>query len=61
MAIFTLPRPYRSPDTSPVRRKMIYATSKDTFRRQLEGVQLEIQATDQTEIDLKELDERANR
>ncbi|GAQ84988.1 Actin depolymerizing factor [Klebsormidium nitens] len=50
-----------SPDTSPVRRKMIYATSKDRFRRELDGVQLEIQATDQTEIDIDELKSRANR
>eukprot|EP00243_Klebsormidium_subtile_P001099 TRINITY_DN11864_c0_g2_i1.p1 TRINITY_DN11864_c0_g2~~TRINITY_DN11864_c0_g2_i1.p1 ORF type:complete len:141 (+),score=30.00 TRINITY_DN11864_c0_g2_i1:173-595(+) len=50
-----------SPDTSPIRRKMIYATSKDRFRRELDGVQLEIQATDQTEIDIEELKARANK
>jgi hypothetical protein len=53
--------PLRSPDTSPVRRKMIYSTSKDGFRRQLEGVHFEIQATDPTEIDIEELKTRANK
>jgi cofilin len=50
-----------SPDTSPVRRKMIYSTSSYGFRRQLEGVHLEIQATDPTEIDIEELKSRANK
>lgn len=41
-----------SPDTSRVRNKMIYASSKDTFKRQLDGIQIELQATDPTEMGL---------
>ncbi|KAJ8431835.1 hypothetical protein Cgig2_027580 [Carnegiea gigantea] len=32
---------------------MLYATSKDRFRRELEGIHYEIQATDPTEVDLE--------
>lgn len=39
---------------------MLYATSKDRFRRELEGIHYEIQATDPTEMDLEVLKERAN-
>ncbi|KAF2297802.1 hypothetical protein GH714_003166 [Hevea brasiliensis] len=35
-----------SPDVSKVRSKMMYASSKDRFRRELDGVQVELQATD---------------
>ncbi|CAI5472722.1 unnamed protein product [Closterium sp. Yama58-4] len=41
-----------SPDTSAVKNKMVYASSKDTFRQQLSGVQIELQATDASEMDL---------
>ncbi|POO02410.1 hypothetical protein TorRG33x02_013940, partial [Trema orientale] len=41
-----------SPDTSRVRSKMIYACSKDRFKRELDGIQVELQATDLTEIGL---------
>ncbi|KAK4273046.1 hypothetical protein QN277_021517 [Acacia crassicarpa] len=49
-----------SPSTSRIRSKMLYATSKDRFRRELDGVHFEIQATDPTEMDLEVLRERAN-
>ncbi|XP_022777260.1 actin-depolymerizing factor 1-like [Durio zibethinus] len=39
-----------SPDTSRVRSKMLYASSKDRFRRELDGVQVELQATDRCEM-----------
>ncbi|XVF10619.1 hypothetical protein REPUB_Repub07fG0198300 [Reevesia pubescens] len=39
-----------SPDTSRVRSKMLYASSKDRFRRELDGVQVELQATDPSEM-----------
>lgn len=42
----------RSPDTSKVRSKMIYASSKDRFKRELDGIQVELQATDPTEMGL---------
>ncbi|GER40046.1 actin-depolymerizing factor [Striga asiatica] len=35
-----------SPDTAKVRTKMLYASSKDRFKRELEGIQVELQATD---------------
>ncbi|KAJ8551394.1 hypothetical protein K7X08_000764 [Anisodus acutangulus] len=41
-----------SPDTAKVRSKMIYASSKDRFKRELDGIQVELQATDPTEMDL---------
>jgi len=41
-----------APDTSKVRTKMVYAASKDSFKRALDGIQVEIQATDYSEADL---------
>lgn len=38
---------------------MLYATSKDRFRRELEGVHYELQATDPTEMELDVLKDRA--
>lgn len=50
----------RSPDISRIRAKMLYATTKERFRRELDGVHYEIQATDPTEMDLEVLRERAH-
>ncbi|KAL0927209.1 hypothetical protein M5K25_001371 [Dendrobium thyrsiflorum] len=41
-----------SPDTSKVRSKMLYASSKDKFKRELDGIQVELQATEPSEISL---------
>ncbi|KAF8006374.1 hypothetical protein BT93_K0619 [Corymbia citriodora subsp. variegata] len=49
-----------SPSTSRIRAKMLYATSRERFRRELDGVHYEIQATDPTEMDLEVIKERAN-
>lgn len=49
-----------SPSVSRIRAKMLYATSKDRFRRELEGIHYEIQATDPTEMELEVLQERAH-
>ncbi|KAM1032008.1 hypothetical protein ACFX2I_035635 [Malus domestica] len=49
-----------SPSTSRIRAKMLYATSKDRFRRELDGIHYEIQATDPTEMDLEVLKDRAH-
>lgn len=49
-----------SPSVARIRSKMLYATSKDRFRRELEGIHYEIQATDPTEVDLEVLQDRAN-
>ncbi|GMH07424.1 hypothetical protein Nepgr_009264 [Nepenthes gracilis] len=48
-----------SPDTSRVRSKMIYASSKDRFKRELDGIQVELQATDPSEIGLDVFNSRA--
>ena|SRR5574341_732204 len=48
-----------SPDVSRVRSKMIYASSKDKFRRELDGIQIELQATDPSEMDLDVFKSRA--
>lgn len=50
----------RSPDTARVRSKMIYASSKDRFKRELDGIQIELQATDPTEMELDVIKSRAN-
>lgn len=49
-----------SPDTSKVKAKMLYAASKDNFRRQLDGVHIEIQGTDLSEVELKEIKAKCN-
>ncbi|KAM1125997.1 hypothetical protein ACFX11_041422 [Malus domestica] len=49
-----------SPDTAKVRSKMIYASSKDRFKRELDGIQVELQATDPTEVGLDVIRSRAN-
>ncbi|KAK1399532.1 actin-depolymerizing factor [Heracleum sosnowskyi] len=48
-----------SPDTSRVRMKMVYASSKDRFKRELEGIQVELQATDPSEMSLDIVKARA--
>ncbi|KVI04942.1 actin-depolymerizing factor 2-like [Cynara cardunculus var. scolymus] len=49
-----------SPDTAKVRSKMIYASSKDRFKRELDGIQVELQATDPSEVGLDVIKSRAN-
>ncbi|KAK9450794.1 Cofilin/tropomyosin-type actin-binding protein-domain-containing protein [Limtongia smithiae] len=39
-----------SPDSAPVRSKMTYASSKDAIRRALNGIAIEIQGTDFSEV-----------
>ncbi|KAG9445645.1 hypothetical protein H6P81_011773 [Aristolochia fimbriata] len=48
-----------SPSAARIRAKMLYATSKDRFRQELDGIHKEIQATDPTEMDLDVLRDRA--
>ncbi|XP_055831445.1 actin-depolymerizing factor 7 [Solanum dulcamara] len=48
-----------SPDTSKVRMKMVYASSKDRFKRELDGIQVELQATDPSEMSLDIIKSRA--
>ncbi|KAI9470493.1 MAG: hypothetical protein EXX96DRAFT_584524 [Benjaminiella poitrasii] len=39
------------PDTSKVRQKMLYASSKEALRRNLVGIAVEVQGTDSSEVD----------
>ncbi|KAI4347550.1 hypothetical protein L6164_008355 [Bauhinia variegata] len=48
-----------APDTSKVRQKMVYASSKDRFKRELDGIQVELQATDPSEMSLDTVKARA--
>ncbi|KAH6809656.1 actin depolymerizing factor 7 [Perilla frutescens var. frutescens] len=48
-----------SPETSKVRNKMVYASSKDRFKRELDGIQVELQATDASEMSLDIVKARA--
>lgn len=50
----------RSPDIAKVRSKMVYASSKDRFKRELDGIQFELQATDPSEMSLDIVKRRAN-
>lgn len=47
-----------SPDGSPMKNKMIYASSKDFFRQHLDGISVEMQVTDHDEITLQELHDK---
>ncbi|KAL8137081.1 hypothetical protein V2J09_003082 [Rumex salicifolius] len=49
-----------APDTSVVRMKMVYASSKDRFKRELDGIQVELQATDPSEMSLDIVKSRAH-
>ncbi|CAL9007126.1 unnamed protein product [Prunus brigantina] len=48
-----------APDTARVRSKMLYASSKDRFKRELDGIQVELQATDPSEMSLDIIKGRA--
>lgn len=50
-----------SPDTSSVRDKMVYASSKDSLRRALNGVAADIQGTDFSEISYDTVLEKVSR
>ncbi|XP_019465223.1 PREDICTED: actin-depolymerizing factor 12-like [Lupinus angustifolius] len=48
-----------APDISKVRHKMVYASSKDRFKRELDGIQVELQATDPSEMSIDIIKGRA--
>ncbi|XP_011650757.1 actin-depolymerizing factor 7 [Cucumis sativus] len=48
-----------SPDSSRIRSKMLYASSKDRFKRELDGIQVELQATDPSEMSFDIIKSRA--
>jgi cofilin len=49
----------RAPDASRVRSKMLYASSKDRFKRELDGIQVELQATEPSEMSMDIIKSRA--
>ncbi|KAL2649822.1 hypothetical protein R1flu_017950 [Riccia fluitans] len=49
-----------APDTSRIKPKMMYASSRDRFKRELNGIHYELQATDPTEMDIHVIREKAN-
>lgn len=57
--VYRLVHDFRSPDISKVRMKMVYASSKDRFKRELDGIQVELQATDPSEMSLDIVKARA--
>lgn len=52
---------YWCPDDCAVRDKMLYASSKDTIKKAFQGVQLEIQANDNSDIDNQQICEKLRR
>ncbi|KAK8440458.1 cofilin [Candidozyma auris] len=50
-----------SPDTAPIRSKMVYASSKDALRRALNGVSTDIQGTDFSEVAYESVLEKVSR
>jgi cofilin len=52
---------YRSPDDAPVKAKMIFASSKDALRRRFDGIHIELQATDFSEVTKETIMEKAMR
>lgn len=50
-----------SPDTAPVKSKMIYASSKEAIRRALNGVSTEVQGTDFSEVAYETVLEKVSR
>ncbi|CAO3633492.1 unnamed protein product [Mucor fragilis] len=49
------------PDTSKVRQKMLYASSKDALRKNLVGLAIEIQGTDASEVCYEAVLDKASR
>ena len=47
------------PDTSKVRQKMLYASSKDAIRKKLASIATEVQATDMSEVSYDAILEKA--
>lgn len=50
---------FRSPETSKIKQKMVYASTKEGFKKRLVGVGVEVQATDFSEISYDAVLEKA--
>lgn len=47
---------FRAPDTASIKVKMMYSSSKDSLKKKLgEGLGIEIQANDHSDLDLNEI------
>ena len=51
---------YRIPDTSGIKQKMLYASSKDGLKKKL-GITTEVQATDKDDVEYKEVYDKLSR
>ena len=51
---------FRCPVVSKIRAKMLYATTKDRLKRELDGFHYEVQATDPAEIDIEVIKDHVN-
>lgn len=49
------------PDSTPIKHKMVYASSKSTLRTTLSTIAVEIQATDRSDLDREEVNARVIR
>lgn len=49
----------RSPDTAKIKHKMVYASSKESFKKKLVGLAVEVQGTDYSEISYDAVLEKA--
>ena len=50
-----------SPETAPIKSKMMYTSTKDSIKKKLVGIQVEVQATDQSELAEENVSERAKK
>lgn len=44
-----------APDDAPIKEKMLYASSKDGFKKKIVGIQIEVQGTDYDEVEWDEI------
>jgi cofilin len=51
----------RAPEVAPTREKMIYTSTKDSIKKKLTGLQIEIQATDASELAEETIVEKVTR
>jgi cofilin len=50
-----------APDSAPIKAKMMYTSTKDSIKKKLVGIQVEVQATDAAEISEDAVAERAKK
>jgi cofilin len=50
-----------APDSAPIKAKMMYTSTKDSIKKKLVGIQVEVQATDASEISEEAVAEKAKK